>query len=170
MKLLTATLATCLLLTFASDSVFAQSRSRRANSAPRRRAPASPSARLDSTQTNSARIRLADQIKNLSRFLYLYGRISKDFELTGAQAETSEATERTRAGLIDNFSNIRVGLEQLEDQFSTNPGLQPHYRRLAGVARRAEDAESRARANQLDQAGRMLVEVVNQLTDVLLEM
>ena len=168
MKPFIAALVVCLLLLL-PDASLGQSRSRR-TSTPRRRTSSSSSTQLESVQMNSARIRLADQIKNLTRFLYLYGRFSKDLELTGAQAQTSDVTNRTRAALIDNLRNIRAGLDQLETQFRMTPGLDRHYRRLAGVAQRAADAESKASANQLDQAGRTLVEVVNQLTDVLVEM
>ena len=167
MKSFIAALVVCLLLLL-PDAATAQSRSRR-TSTPRRRASSS-STQLESVQANSGRIRLADQIKTLTRFLYLYGRFSKDLELTGAQAQSSDVANRTRAALADNLRNIRAGLDQLETQFRMTPGLERHYRKLAGVAQRASEAEDRVSANQLDQAGRALVEIVNQLTDVLVEM
>jgi hypothetical protein len=163
-----AALSVCLLLS--SPAAFAQTRSRKATPQ-RRRAPAASSpSRIGSTQANAARIRLGDQIKNLTKFLYLYGRFSKDLELTSARAEGSEAANRTRATLIDSLRNVREGLDELERQFRLTPGLETQYRRLAGVAQTAAEAEERATSNQLDQAGRMLIDVVNRLTDVLLEM
>ncbi|HEY0081012.1 MAG TPA: hypothetical protein VGB73_20575 [Pyrinomonadaceae bacterium] len=167
MKSFIAALFVCLLLVL-PNVVSGQTRSRR-SSTPRRRASSS-STQLESVQANSGRIRLADQIKNLTRFLYLYGRFSKDLELTGTQAEASEVANRTRAALADNLRNIQAGLDELERQFRMTPGLERHYRKLAGVAQRAGEAEARVSANQLDQAGRTLVEIVNQLTDVLVEM
>lgn len=169
MKSFIAALTVCLLL-LSSQAADAQTRRRRTNT-PQRRTPASSSAsRLGTTQANAARIRLGDQIKNLTRFIYLYGRFSKDLELTGAQAEASANADRTKAALIDSLRNVREGLDQLEAQFRLTPGLESQYRRLSGVARTAEEAENRVAANQLDQAGRMLIEVVNKLTDVLLDM
>jgi hypothetical protein len=164
-----AALFVCVLLVL-PDAALGQSRSRRTSTQRRRASSSSSSTQLESVQANSGRIRLADQIKTLTRFLYLYGRFSKDLELTGAQAEASDVANRTRAALADNLRNIRAGLDQLETQFRMTPGLERHYRRLAGVAQRASDAEARVSANQLDQAGRTLVEIVNQLTDVLVEM
>lgn len=165
--------AACALALSATVEVSsAQARGRRTTTTTqRRRAPGTASSsRLGSTQANAARIRLADQVKNLTRFLYLYGRLSKDLELTGAQAESNEVAGKTRTALLTNLGNVRQGLDQLEAQFRLTGGLAPHYAKLAGVARRAADAETKAAAGQFDQAGRSLVEVVNQLTDVLLEM
>jgi hypothetical protein len=48
--------------------------------------------------------------------------------------------------------------------------LQRYYIKLAGVASSAATAEGQAAANQFDKAGRTLLDVVNHLTDVLLEM
>ncbi|MDX6613433.1 MAG: hypothetical protein QOD75_2619, partial [Blastocatellia bacterium] len=66
--------------------------------------------------------------------------------------------------------NVREGLDNLELHFRTTPGLESYYARLAGVAAGAAKAEDLAARNQFDQAGRTLLEVINQLTDVLLEM
>lgn len=172
MKALIATMTVCLLLLSTAADASAQARSRRSTTQ-RRRAPAaasSSSTHLNETQKNAARIKLGDQIKNLSRFLYLYGRFTKDLELTGTQSGAQDVSARTRASLLNSIRGIRDGLDALETQFRLTPGLQQSYARLSGVAQRASDAEQRAAANQLDQAGRLLIEVVNQLTDVLLEM
>lgn len=167
MKSFLAILAICLLLSPAP--VFAQTRSRRTA---QRRRPPSPSAtsRLSSTELNVGRIRVADQIKNLTRFIYLYGRFSKDLELTGQQREAAEVTNRTKASLINNLRNVRDGLDGLEAQFRLSSSLARFYPALRGVASRAAEAENKASANQFDQAGRALIEVVNQLTDVLSDM
>lgn len=169
MKSFLTILAICLLLSPAS--VFAQTRSRRTAPKQRRRAPSSSTtSRLGSTELNVGRIRVADQIKNLTRFIYLYGRFSKDLELTGQQREAAEVTNRTKAALINNLRNVRDGLDGLEAQFRLSSTLARFYPALRGVASRAAEAENKASADQFDQAGRALIEVVNQLTDVLSEM
>lgn len=170
MRLSAFTLAAC--LTFAAlgtDAASAQSRTRRAP-AQRRGTTQPPRSTLSQTQANAARIKLSDQIKNLTRFIYLYGRFSKDLESVSAQAESAEVARRTKAALLSNFTNLREGLDQLERQFRFTPGLERSYQKLQGVAARVEQAESLAAANQYDRAGRQLVDVVTQLTDVLLEM
>jgi len=171
-KALIATVTVCLLLfSPAAATISAQTRARRPATPQRRRAPSSSSpTHLDETQKNAARLKLGDQIKNLTRFLYLYGRFSKDLELTGSQSGAADATAKTRNALLNTMRDIRDGLDGLEAQFRLTPGLQKSSARLSGVAQLASEAEQKAAANQLDQAGRLLIEVVNQLTDVLLEM
>ena len=166
------TLAAC--LTFAAlgtDAAAAQSRTRRAP-AQRRTTPqrTQPRSTLSQTQANAARIKLSDQIKNLTRFIYLYGRISKDLETVSSQAESAEVARRTKSALLASFTNLRDGLDQLERQFRFAPGLERNYQKLQGVAQRVADAESQVSAGRYDQAGKVLVDVVAQLTDVLLEM
>jgi hypothetical protein len=163
-----AVFAACLLFAPQGADAAAQSRTRRAP-ARRRTAPA-PRAAANQTQANAARIKLSDQIKNLTRFIYLYGRISKDLEAVSAQAESAEVARRSKAALLSNFASLRDGLDQLERQFRFTPGLERGYQKLQGAAAGVEQAESLASANQYDRAGRQLVEVVTQLTDVLLEM
>ncbi len=172
MKSFIANAAACalLLLLVATDDGFAQSRTRRTTPAKRRAPATSAGARLNATEVNGARLRVADQIKNMNRFLYVYGRASKDIEATGAQSESADVTTRSRASLVASVRNVRSGLDQLEEQFRLSPTLASYYPAIRGVAARAAEAESRAAAKQLDQAGRALIEAVNQLTDVLLEM
>jgi hypothetical protein len=172
-KLSAATLAACLLFASAgAQDASAQTRTRRSTPQRRRSTPQRTPTRttLDQTQANAARIKLSDQIKNLTRFIYLYGRISKDLETVSAQPGSAEVAKRTKSALLSNFTNLRDGLDQLERQFRFTPGLESSFQKLQGAAAKVEQAESLAAANQYDRAGRQLVEVVTQLTDVLLEM
>jgi hypothetical protein len=147
----------------------AQTRSRRSSTPQRRRNPA-PSVGLDATRFNAQRLELAGLSKDLTRFLYLYGRVSKDLELTSAQAESSDVARQTKARLLQTVSDMRDRLDQLEGHFRFVKGLETQYQSLQGVSRQADAAAQNVSANRFDQAGRILVEVSNKLTDVLLEM
>jgi hypothetical protein len=103
----------------------------------------------------------------LTRFLYLYGRISKDLELTGSQTGSAEAANQARSGLIENVRAMRDRLDQLEGQFRFTQGLERQYQTLQGVSARADQATQQVSAGRYDQAGRTLVEISSQLTDVL---
>lgn len=134
-------------------------------------------ASISTVRTNEGAIRVGDQIKVLTRFLFLLGGISKGIEAADAAARAGEATpaqveqtERSKAAVKDSLRNVREGLDKLEIDFRTNPDLLRYYTRLAGVASGAATAEDQAAANQFEQAGRSLLAVVNRLTDVLLEM
>jgi hypothetical protein len=168
-KSLVAKAAVCLLIIIsASASAPAQTRTRR-STPQKRRAPAAAS-RLDQTRFNAQRLELAGLSKDLTRFLYLYGRLSKDLELTGAQTGSGDATNQTKAGLIRSIGDMRDRLDQLESHFRFVEGLQTQYQTLHGVSASADQAAQQAAANRFDQAGRTLLDVANKLTDVLLEM
>ncbi|HEX8187601.1 MAG TPA: hypothetical protein VF586_04570 [Pyrinomonadaceae bacterium] len=170
MKPLIAKVVVCLLvITCAAASAPAQTRNRR-SATPRRRTPAAAaSSRLD-TRFNAQRLELAGLSKDLTRFLYLYGRLSKDLELTGAQTGSADATNQTKTGLIRSIGDMRDRLDQLESHFRFEEGLRTQYQTLQGVSASADQAAQQANANRFDQAGRILLEVANKLTDVLLEM
>ena len=169
MKPLIAKAALCLLIiTCAAASAPAQTRTRR--STPQRRRPPAQATRLDQTRFNAQRLELAGLSKDLTRFLYLYGRLSKDLELTGAREGAADATSQTKAGLIRSIGDMRDRLDQLESRFRFEAGLRTQYQTLQGVSASADQAAQQANANRFDQAGRILLEVANKLTDVLVEM
>ena len=169
MKPLIAKAAVCLLLTVcAAADAPAQTRTRR--STPQRRRTPAAATRLDQTRFNAQRLELAGLSKDLTRFLYLYGRLSKDLELTGAREGAADATSQTKAGLIRSIGDMRDRLDQLEGRFRFEQGLRAQYQTLQGVSAGADQAAQQAAANRFDQAGRILLEVANKLTDVLLEM
>lgn len=121
--------------------------------------------------------RVADQIKILTRFLYLLGGVSKGIEAADQAVRRNEAssavmeqTEKSKATVKTSLENVREGLDKLEIDFRTTPDLQRYYTKLAGVAAGAAGAEDQASAGHYDQAGRSLLDVVNRLIDVLLEM
>ncbi|MBA2526952.1 MAG: hypothetical protein H0V18_14395 [Pyrinomonadaceae bacterium] len=121
--------------------------------------------------------RVADQIKNLTRFLYLLGGVAKGIEGVDDAARRNEASpavleqaKRNKDTVRASIQSVREGLDALEIYFRTTPELQRYYIKLAGVASGAATAEEQAAANQFDRAGRSLLDVVNRLTNVLLEM
>lgn len=164
----------CLLLLPAS--VIAQSRQRTTSKRSTQKSRADTPQRTVDARANGAG-RVADQIKNLTRFLYLLGGVSKGIEAADAAARVGDATpaqveqtERSKSTVKTSLANVREGLDKLEIDFRTTPELQRYYISLAGVASGASTAEDSAGAGRYDQAGRALLSVVNRLTDVLLEM
>lgn len=147
-----------------------------------RRRSARPPARVTRTTKPSnaheaGATRVADQIKSLTRFLYLLGGVAKGIEEVDDAAQRNEAppavleqAKRNKDTVRTSIQSVREGLDALEIHFRTTPELQRYYIKLAGVASGAATAEEQAAANQFDRAGRSLLDVVNRLTDVLLEM
>jgi hypothetical protein len=122
-------------------------------------------------------VRVADQLKHLTRYLYLLGGVAKGLEAADAAVQRKEAsptvieqTNKSKATVRTSLQNLRLGLDKLEVDFRSSPELNRYYIRLAGAASGAAAAEEQAAANQFDKAGRTLLDVVNRLTDVLLAM
>jgi hypothetical protein len=148
----------------------------------RKRTPTIRKSRTSISQRTSEEVRagatrVADQIKVLTRFIYLLGGVAKGIEAVDEAVRRHEASpalleqaQRNKATVKTSIQSVREGLDKLEIDFRTTPGLQRYYIKLAGVAAGAADAEQFAANNRLDEAGRSLLGVVNRLTDVLLEM
>jgi hypothetical protein len=140
--------------------------------------PAKTSAQQASAEAKTAgATKVADQIKNLTRFVYLLGGVAKGIEQVDEAAKKNEASPtalqqnaQNKATVKTSLENVRVGLDQLEIYFRGTPELQGYYLKLAGSASGAAAAEDQAAAGHFDQAGRTLLGVVNRLTDVLLVM
>ena len=167
-------LVCCTLLLPATDAL-AQTRRRTTTSRPSARTARTPRTAAPDAQAGASRV--AEQIKNLTRFLYLLGGVERSIETVDEAARHREASpavieqnEKSKATVKNSLRNVREGLDELEIDFRTKPELQRYYIRLAGVAAGAATAEEQAAANQFDRAGRSLLQVVNRLTDVLLEM
>jgi len=151
---------------------FAQTRKRTTTKSSR----SSATSKASDVQRDGAQ-RVADQIKVLTRFIYLLGGVAKGLEGVDDAARRNEASAaiidqaaRNKATVRTSIQSVREGLDKLEIDFRATPELQRYYIKLAGVAAGAASAEDQAAANQFDKAGRTLLDVVNHLTDVLLEM
>ncbi len=170
MKRITALLIATIILSPAA--AFSQTRRRTSRPPARVTRPAKPS-----NAHQAGAIRVADQIRNLTRFLYLLGGVAKGIEAVDEAARRNEASpaileqaKKNKDTVRTSIQSVRDGLDALEIHFRTTPELQRYYIKLAGVASGAATAEEQAAANQYDRAGRSLLDVVNRLTDVLLEM
>lgn len=168
-----AVLAIACLLTL-SASAWSQTRSRttRAKATPRH-----TSAQANAEARTNGATKVAEQIKNLTRFVYLLGGVAKGIEQVEEAARRNEASpaaldqnNRNKATVKASLQNVREGLDQLEISFRSTPELEQYYLKLAGSAAGAATAEDQAAAGHFDQAGRTMLGVVNRLTDVLLAM
>ena len=164
--------AICMLL-LVSTAAFSQTRSRTTSKRGTQSAKTSAQQASAESRTNGAN-KVADQIKNLTRFLYLLGGVAKgieDLDRSNQGSPTAlQQNDQNKAKLRSTFQDFRVGLDQLEITFRSTPELEQYYLKLAGSAAGAATAEDQAAAGHFDQAGRTLLGVVNRLTDVLLAM
>jgi len=163
----------CILLL--STAALSQTRSRTTKRGTQAAKPAASRASAEAKTAGATKV--ADQIKNLTRFVYLLGGVAKGIEQVDEAARKNEASpaalqqnEQNKATVKTSLENVRLGLDQLEIYFRSTPELQGYYTKLVGSASGAAAAEDQAAAGRVDQAGRTLLGVVNRLTDVLLLM
>ena len=121
--------------------------------------------------------RVGEQIKFLTKFIYLLGGVASGIAAVDEAARRNEASpavveknQQSKATVKSSIEGFRETLDKLEIDFRNQPELQPYYIKLAGVAAGAATAEEQANANQFDAAGRTLLNVINRLTDVLVVM
>ena len=165
MKRITLALLSVLLI---SSALVAQTR-KRATTPPKPKTTTSTS-----TAKAAGATRVADQIKLLTRFIYLLGgaasniaSVDESIRRNQAPPDAAQKNEAAKAQVRTGIQGFREGLDKLEIDFRATPELQPYYIKLAGVAAGAADAEQKAAANQFDPAARSLLQVVNRLSDVL---
>ena len=163
-----------LLVTVILSPASGLAQTRKRTSAKSNRPSAAPKA-ADVQREGAARV--AEQIKLLTRFIYLLGGVAKGLETVDDDMRRNEVSaaiidqaKQHKASVRASIQSVREGLDKLEIDFRATPELQRYYIKLAGVAAAAANAEDLAAANQFDKAGRALLDVVNHLTDVLLEM
>ena len=165
--------ASLALVVLVPNSSFAQTRKRTAAKPAKAATPPPKTAEV----TRAGATRVADEIKRLTKFIYLLGGVAKGLEGVDDATKRNEAspalieqTQKSKQTVRASIQTLREDLDKLETDFRATPELQRYYISLAGVAQGAATAEDLAAANKFDQAGRSLLGVINRLTDVLLGM
>lgn len=168
-------IASLTAILIAPTTTLGQTRGRSSRQKP---APSTTAAAQKAAQARTAgATRVADQIKFLTRFIYLLGGVTSGIAAVDEAAKRNEATpalvqqnQQSKARIRTTIQNLREGLDKLEIDFRATPELQPYYIKLAGVAAGAATAEEQAAANQFDASGRSLLNVIGRLADVLVIM
>jgi hypothetical protein len=162
------------VILLAPSSAFSQTRSR--STKPKTNPAQAQTQRVAQVRTAGA-TKVADQIKFLTKFIYLLGGVASGIAAVDEAARRNEASpailqknQESKAAVKSSIAGFRETLDKLEIEFRNTPELQPFYIKLAGVAAGAATAEDQANANQFDASGRSLLNVINRLADVLVVM
>ena len=120
---------------------------------------------------------VAEQIKNFSKFIYIYGKVVNGLEVAEDQVKQNKMSptaaakiQQSRDALVQNIRNLKVGLEGVARNFQNNSRLQIQYLKIAFAVDAAGDAERLATAGRYDEAGKSLVTVIERLTDTMMAM
>ena len=169
-------IAIALLVAVLMAPATALGQTRRRSTSSRPSSTAAATQRVSQARTAGAQ-RVADQIKLMTRFVYLLGGVTSGIAAVDEAAKRNEATpellqknQQSKVTVKTSIQGFREGLDKLEIDFRNQPELQPFYIKLAGSASGAATAEEQAAANQFDAAGRSLLTVIGRLADVLVIM
>ena len=165
---------TLLMFLLISPALVAQTRKRSTTPKPK---PTSTATQQAAQARTAGATRVADQIKFLTKFIYLLGGATNNIAAVDelirrnqAPPDAPQKNQQAKTQVRTSIQGFREALDKLEIDFRATPELQPYYIKLAGVAAGAADAEQKAAADQFDPAGRSLLLVVNRLADVLVIM
>src|SRR5258705_5091923 len=112
----------------------------------RRRSTAKPKASSSTAQKSTeartaGATRVADQIKFLTKFIYLLGGVSSGIAAVDEAAKRKEASpavlqkkEQSKATFKTSIQGFPESLDKLEIDFLAPPQLQPYLLKLAGVS------------------------------------
>ncbi len=153
---------------------FAVSASAQKRRAASRRGKTTASAASSSADIKSAAEKVSTQIKNLTKFIYVLGGISKGIQDIDKEArngglsrDITDKNARFKQSVVQSIDNLHTGFVALEIEFRTKPALKNYLFQIQGISDMSAIAEEQATDGQLDAAGKTLLSVVEKLSDTL---
>ena len=104
---------------------------------------------------------VADQLKNATKFLYIYGKIANGLEINENDIKNM---------LVSNINDLKIGLEAIARKFQANPKLTVQYLKLSIAIEAVTNAQQQASAGRYDDSGKALIAVIEKLTDTIMSM
>ena len=143
---------------------------------PRRRT-AAPAPTPTPTNMVEAANKVAEQLKLVSRFIYVYGKVANGLEIAEDQAKRGETSPALVAGnqqvkqnIVANLNGLKTGIDKIALEFKSNDRLQVQYLKLTGASDAVSGAEQLAVAGRYDDAGKSLVTAVERLAETIISL
>jgi hypothetical protein len=168
-------LSFAVLLTFALDADAQRKRTpTRRTTTPSTTTPVATTNTLEMKQSAE---KVSIQIKNVSKFIYVLGGVATGFETTDKEAKANklskaavDKTNQDKQAVITSIRNLKAGLAELEVQFRTKPALKPYLLQIQGITDLTTQSEDLAVGGKFRDAGRVLLSVIEKLTDTVTAM
>ncbi len=129
---------------------------------------------ISNTELREGVNKTAIQLKNISIFVYRYGKVVTGLDLAEKDARAGKISanqnERAKQTVVQTIGGLRAGLAELEVMFRTKNGLKPYLANIQGISELCGQAEERAMSGQFDEAGKTLLTVIEKLADALATM
>lgn len=167
-------------LTFAAIVLLALAVSAQAQRRTKKTTPKTTPAATTAAATADIRagaLKVSIQLNNMAKFNYFLGRIATGLEDMDAAArktplkEPTLTTHRTnKQTVVQGIRNFRAGLAALEVEFRTNVNLKRFQFQIGGIADLVGQSEELAAGGQFTESGRVLLQVIQKLSDTLVAM
>jgi hypothetical protein len=124
--------------------------------------------------TPSAKEKVSNQIKNLTRFIGILGPVAQNIENTDRDARNRsvdrkilDQNEANKKKVIIAIQNLHAGLSALENDFETKPPLRKFLLKITGISALGAQAESLASAGSFSESRKPLQSAIDKLSDTL---
>jgi hypothetical protein len=172
MKLLKPIIYSVLLITLSMSTAFGQK-----SKSSSKKTAAQPVPAASAIELREGADKVAIQIKNVTKFLYMLGGIAYGIEDQDAQARTKtlpkstlDANAANKAKVMQAIRNLRAGIATLEVEFRTKPGLKKFLPHIDGITQISAECEDLAAAGRFSDSGQPLLMLVEKLSDALVAM
>jgi hypothetical protein len=134
------------------------------------------------TTTNALEIRqsadkVSIQIKNVTKFIFILGGVARGIEDADKDAKAGKLSKpvidknnQFKQDVINSIRSLKAGLAALEVEFKTKPSLRNYSFQLQGITELSNQSEDLATAGRFTDSGRILLTVVEKLSDTLVAM
>lgn len=146
------------------------------NADAQRRRPAarkvSPVAAQNAAEIKDESVKVATQIKNLTKFIYLLGKIASNIEDTDKKSggRRVQLNETNKQKVLTAIQNFHAGLAELETEFKSKPSLRLYNFQIQGISDLCAQSEDLAAAGRFTDAGNPLLSIVEKLSDTLVSL
>jgi hypothetical protein len=135
------------------------------------------SATANTLEIKAGAEKVSTQIKNVTKYIYTLGGIARVIEDLDKEIKAGKASRaagdlnaKNKQAVIRSINDLRTGLAALEVEFRTKPALRTYLVHIQGITDMSGTAEDLANDGRLTDAGRVLLQVVEKLSDTLAAM
>ena len=138
---------------------------------------AAATAAANAAEVKAGAEKVSTQIKNVSKFIYVLGGIARTIEDIDKEAKTKKLSsaaltqnDTNKKAVIASLRNVSAGLGALEAEFRSKPALKNYNFQIQGISDMSVQAESLASGGEFIESGRMLLAIIEKLSDALVRL
>ncbi|HEX8288745.1 MAG TPA: hypothetical protein VF556_12145 [Pyrinomonadaceae bacterium] len=130
--------------------------------------------RIQKKELNAVKEKISIQLKNLSKFIFVFGSVTKSIEDIDRDIKTGRVSqfvinlnEQNKQKTIESFSNFQIGISDLEKELLRNPSYRNSQGQIQEISDLTTFALNAAKSGEYKKSGDTLLLLFNKLTDLL---